>query len=949
MLNGSRRTSHSSIRTTLSMQKRLFLLDAYALIYRSYYAFIKNPRVNSKGLNTSAIFGFTLTLEELLRKEKPSHIAVVFDPPTPTFRHQMYPEYKANRPPMPEELRQSVPWIRKLISTFRIPMLEADGFEADDVIGTLAVKAEKEGFEVFMMTPDKDFAQLVTDKIRMYRPRRSQQENEVLGVEEICREFGISDPLQVVDILALWGDSSDNVPGAPGIGEKTARDLIARYGSVDGVYAHLDELKGKQKENLIAFRGQVERARELVTIHRGAPVEFVAGDLVNQGPDERAVRELFEELEFKTLLSRVIPQSQPTLFQGQPAAATQGSLFDAVQSPPAEKTEEASTRWKTIQNVDHRYHLIDSEKELLNLIPTLLRVKSLCLDTETTGLDALEASLVGLAISHKAGEAWYVLFPDHPEITRNWLKHLSPVFENEQVEKIGQNLKYDLQILANYGVKVKGPLFDTMIAHYLLSPDGTHNLGFLALQYLEYQMVPIEELIGEKGKQQRSMRSVDPEVQKEYAGEDADITFQLKGILEKELEANALMRLFRDVEMPLIPVLAGMERSGIRLNPETLIQYSGELEREIRELEEEIIGLAGIRFNIASPKQLGTVLFEHLRIDPDARLTKTKQYSTSEEVLTHLAGKHPIISKILDYRGLVKLKNTYVDVLPGLIKSATGKIHTQFNQAIAATGRLSSINPNMQNIPIREERGREIRRAFVPTDERHVLLSADYSQIELRIMAHLSQDENMIAAFNREEDIHTATAALIHRVKPQQVTREMRSGAKTANFGIIYGISSFGLAQRLNISRSEAKNLIDGYFRSYPGVKRYMDESIRMAREKGYVTTLMGRKRHLRDIQSQNPVVRGNAERNAINSPVQGSAADIIKLAMVRIARRFDEEKLRSAMVLQVHDELNFDVHLDELTKVREIVRYEMEHAIQISVALLVEMGTGSNWLEAHG
>lgn len=923
---------------------RLFLLDAYALIYRSYFAFIKNPRINSKGMNTSAVFGFLLTLEELLRKEDPAHIAVVFDTPAPTFRHELYEAYKANRPPIPEALRDAVPYIRRIIEALKIRILELDGYEADDVIGTMAKKAEQQGYSVFMITPDKDYCQLVDNRIRMLKPRRSGSDVEIMGPEEVCRDFEIQHPRQVIDVLALWGDASDNIPGAPGIGEKTAKDLIKRYGSIDGIYDHLDELKGRHKESLTRSKEQVFLARELITICTEAPLEFNPADLVRQKPDERALRVVLEELEIKTLLNKLLPQKpEPGLFQAEEEKHEQGSLFTNI--PVTSGNPDLSR----IHNSDHNYKLIRDLAGIKDLAAELSRQSEFCFDTETTGLDPLNAELVGLALSWNEKEAWYILFPNNPSDVIRFLEPLKPVFENEAISKVGQNIKYDYQILGNYRVRVKGRLFDTMLAHYLINPDERHNLNYLAEKYLSYKMVPIEDLIGEKGREQRTMRSVDPELQKEYAGEDADITLRLKPVLGKELARNGLVTLFNEVEMPLVSVLADMERAGIRLDTLTLADISIGLSDEIQKLESEIISLAGVPFNVASPKQLGEVLFDHLKIDPEARRTKSQQYSTSEDVLSKLANRHPIINKILEFRGLTKLLNTYIDTLPGLVKPSTGKIHTSFNQAIASTGRLSSINPNLQNIPIREERGREIRKAFVPSDKEHIILSADYSQIELRIMAHFSQDENMIAAFNRSEDIHTATAALIYHIKPEQVTREMRAKAKVANFGISYGISSFGLSQRLNISRNEAKDLIDGYFRSYPGVRTYMDNCVRLAREQGYVTTILGRRRYLPDIQSQNQVVRGIAERNAINSPIQGSAADIIKIAMVRIHAEFERQGFKSSMVLQVHDELNFDVYLPELPDIKEIVRHEMEHALQLRVSLVVDLGTGKNWLEAHG
>lgn len=925
---------------------RLYLLDAYALIYRSYFAFIKNPRINSKGLNTSAAFGFTLTLEELLRKENPTHIAVVFDTHAPTFRHLMYDAYKANRPPTPEAIRTGVPYIRKIITAFNIPILELDGFEADDVVGTLAKKAEKEGYSVFMMTPDKDYTQLVSEHIRILKPRRAGFDVEILGPEEVCRDYEIQHPEQVIDILALMGDTADNVPGAPGIGEKSAKDLIGRFGSIDNLYLNLDKIKPKQKESLETNREQVLRARELITICTDVPVDFVPEHTLRQAPDERALRAVFEELEFRNLLEKIIPgRDTGDLFnQAKPTPSPQqGFLFEA------QEMTETGIPGNDIQSVEHEYLLITSLPEIELLARELSAQTSFCFDTETTGLDALKAELVGLAISFEPKRARYILFPDDRGTTIRMLEPIKPLLENQAILKIGQNIKYDLQVLANYGIRTSGPLFDTMIAHYLLNQDERHNLNFLAEKYLQYKMVPIEKLIGEKGKEQRSMRSVDPEVQKEYAGEDSDITFRLKPILEAELIRTGMLKLFTEVEMPLIPVLADMERSGIRVDTLTLADISLGLSEEIQALEKEIIAMAGISFNVASPKQLGEVLFVHLKIDDQARKTKSQQYSTGEDVLQRLSSRHPIIEKVLEFRGLTKLLNTYIETLPELINPGTGKIHSHFMQAIAATGRLSSINPNLQNIPIREARGREIRKAFIPSGKDYTLLSADYSQIELRVMAHFSQDENMIAAFNRGEDIHTATASLIYRISPDQVSREMRSKAKVANFGIIYGISGFGLSQRLNISRNEAKELIDGYFRSYPGIKAYMDNAIRHAREAGFVTTIMGRRRYLPDILSENQVVRGNAERNAINSPIQGSAADIIKLAMIRISKELHLAKLRSQLILQVHDELNFDVYIPELNQVREIIRHEMEHVLPLRVPLVIDLGEGKNWLEAHG
>ncbi len=928
------------------MTKKLFLLDAYALIYRSYYAFIKNPRINSKGLNTSAPFGFTLTLDEILRKEKPSHIAVVFDPPSPTFRHEMFPAYKAQRPPMPEDLRASVPYVKQIIEAFQIPILEVKGFEADDVIGTVAHIAAQKGFSVFMMTPDKDFAQLVEENIKMMRPRRSGKDAEIVGLDEVRNEFQVKDPKQVIDVLALWGDAADNIPGAPGIGEKTAKKLISEYGSIDNVYLNLDKLKPKQKENLINFKDQVMRARELVTIIKDVPVRFNEEELSLKGPDFNKVRELFDTLEFKALANRILADhGEVKTVAPSPERHVQGDLFS---SSFVNVEETIPTEFSTIKDIKHDYKILENDEDIAALSKKLNEIPGFCFDTETTSLDSMEAELVGLAISYNAKTAYYIPFPEDRFLTQNRLELIRPALENSSTEKIGQNIKYDLQVLKNYNIEIKGYLFDTMIAHYLLQPDRRHNLNELAENYLSYKMVPIESLIGPKGKNQKNMRQVSPDVIREYAGEDADITYQLKEIFEKELEKHELMQVFKEVEMPLIPVLADMERTGIKMEVGSLKGFAEDLRNDILALEKEILDYTGFSFNISSPKQLGEVLFDHLKIDPLAKKTKSGQYSTGEEVLVKLKSRHPIISNVLEFRGLKKLLNTYVDALPELIKKSTGKIHTSFKQAVAATGRLSSVNPNLQNIPIREARGRELRKAFVPSEKGSVFLSADYSQVELRLMAHMSGDENMKAAFIRNEDIHTATAALINGVSLENVDREMRTRAKTANFGIIYGISSFGLSQRLNIPRKEAKALIDGYFRSYPKIKEFMDANIQKARDNGYVSTIMGRRRYLADIQSQNSVVRGNAERNAINAPVQGSAADLIKIAMIRIFSRFSEEKLKSKMLIQVHDELNFEVPEDELNTVRNIVRDEMENAFRIDVPLVVDIGEGQNWFEAH-
>jgi len=927
-------------------EKRLFLLDAYALIFRAYYAFIRNPRVNSKGMNTSAIFGFTNSLAEILTKEKPTHIAVVFDTPAPTFRHETYKEYKANREATPEDIRSSVPYIKDIIRAFNIPIIEAEGYEADDIIGTLAKKAEKEGYTTYMMTPDKDFGQLVSDSIFMYVPKRGGNENAILGVPEIQKIYNIKSPEQVVDIFALWGDSSDNIPGAPGIGEKTSKKLISEYGSLENLYKNIDDLKGKQKENILNFKNQIELSRFLVTIALDAPVEFNGLQLKMKDPDKQALGSIFEELEFRNLAKRILEDNaeEPSTKTVVKDTVTQGNLFDTSGSSDTSPLPV----YDTIDSVSHDYHLTDTSARRKELISKLKQQKDICFDTETTGIDANNCELVGIAFSFKAHEGYYVPFPEDQDEAKKVANEFREIFENENIRKTGQNLKFDIIVLKWYDINVYGDLFDTMIAHYLIHPESRHNLEFLSEQYLNYTPVAIESLIGKKGKDQLSMRSVAIEKVSEYACEDADLTWQLKGILEKRLKDNNINDLFYKLEMPLVNSLATVEKNGVTVSVDSLNSYSEILRKDIRSLEEQIYMLAGIKFNISSPKQLGEVLFDRMKIDTNAKKTKTKQYSTSEEVLVKLKSKHEIIDRILDYRSLTKLLSTYVEALPKLINPRTGKVHTSFNQAITSTGRLSSNNPNLQNIPVREERGREIRKAFTASDKEHILLSADYSQIELRLMAHFSEDPNMIDAFNKDLDIHTITAAKIHKVDNEKVTRDMRARAKTANFGIIYGISAFGLSQRLNISRHEAKQLIDSYFDTYPMVKEYMDKSIRFARDKGYVETIMGRRRYLKDINSRNAVVRGFAERNAINAPIQGSAADIIKKAMINICNRFRENRYKSGMILQVHDELLFDTLITELEEIKDLVRTEMQNAVRLSVDLTVDIGTGSNWLEAH-
>ena len=933
------------------MEKKLFLLDAYALIFRAYYAFISNPMTNSKGMPTSTVFGFTLALEDILRKEDPSHIAVVFDPPGPNFRHAMFPEYKANRDATPEDIKTAIPYIKKLVEGFNIPVVEVSGYEADDVIGTMAKQAEKEGFTVYMMTPDKDFAQLVSDRIFMYKPGRGGGAAEVMGLAEVREKFLVERPEQVIDFLALMGDAADNIPGAKGVGEKTAKKLIGQFGTVEGVYENIEQLKGKQKENLENSHELVKLSKELATIALDVPVKHLPDELIRKELNKEVLQELFNELEFKNLAQRILasdPQAslEPTLRTASSVVQDgQTSLFG---DPNGTELTVQEPLLANIDTHEHYYRLINSSEGIKELVKELSELKSFCFDTETTGLDPLESELVGIAFCWKNHHAVYLAFGDDRKTTLEWLEPLKEVFSNPDIEKIGQNLKYDLHILKNYELEVKGRLFDTMIAHFILKPEQKHNLNVLAEQYLAYSMVKIETLIGKKGTHQSTFRSVSPEKACEYAGEDADMTWQLAGIMRKELNDQGFKDLAEGIEMPLIPVLMKMEHQGVKLDVESLNLFAVKLREDIIEMQRQIFSLAGMEFNINSPKQLGEVLFERLKIVENPKKTKTKQYATGEEILVQLKEKHPVVSKMLEYRSLKKLLSTYVSALPLLVKKGTGKIHTSFNQALVTTGRLSSVNPNLQNIPIREERGREIRRAFIPEKESNVFFSADYSQIELRLMAHLSGDKQMIEAFVNNEDIHTATAAKIYKINLSEVSREMRGKAKTANFGIIYGISAFGLSQRMRIPRGEAKDLIDGYFTSYPGVREFMDASIRMARENGFVETMFGRKRYLPDILSRNSVVRGNAERNAINSPIQGSAADIIKIAMIRIQEVFEKEQLHSAMILQVHDELNFDVVPGELHRVKEITRQEMENATILSVPLTVDMGEGANWLEAH-
>jgi len=924
---------------------RLFLLDAYALIYRSYFAFINAPRVNSKGLNTSTMLGFVNTLDQLIKNEKPTHIAVAFDMHGPTFRHDMFPAYKAQREEMPEDIRKAIPYIREIIKGYKIPIIEKEGFEADDVIGTLAKTAEKEGFQVFMVTPDKDYAQLVSENIFMYKPKRMGNEMEILGVEQVCEKFEITNPLQVIDVLGLMGDTSDNIPGCPGIGPKIAMKLVGEFGGIEGVYQNIDKLKGKQKESLEKFEEQVRMSRTLATIILDVPVEFNQEELIMCDPDFAYLRNIFTELEFRALAERILPSSTKTVAPPKPAPEfEQGTLFSL---PEQTQTESVSIH-DDIRSTTHLYHLINNEEQVKDLVAKLEKQSAFCFDTETTGLDPHSDKLVGLSFCFKPGEAFYIPVPADQNKAIATVLLFKAVFANENILKIGQNMKFDILFLSGYGIEIKGNYFDTMVAHYLIQPELRHNLDYLSEIYLGYKKVATEELIGKNGKNQLNMRQVDLEQIKEYACEDADITFQLMPLLDAELEKVTVKNLFTEVEMPLLKVLVQMELAGLRIDPKVLDDYAVILRAQIVELENNIIELAGEHFNISSPKQLGYILFDKLMLDPKAKKTKTKQYSTGEEILVNLVDKHPIINMILEHRGLKKLLSTYVEALPKLINPKTGKIHSSFNQTIAATGRLSSTNPNLQNIPIRTENGREIRKAFIPSDDDHTFLSADYSQIELRIMAAVSGDEVMTEAFHNGEDIHAATASKIFGIPISEVTSDMRRKAKTANFGILYGISAFGLAQRLNIPRGEAKQLIDDYFANFSMVKDYMDSQLVLARERGYVETIMGRKRYLSDINSANASVRAFAERNAINAPIQGSAADIIKVAMININKRFDEKGFHSKMILQVHDELNFDVLKTELEAVKKVVKYEMENAIKLAVPLEVEMDAAENWLLAH-
>lgn len=920
---------------------KLFLIDAYALIYRSYYAFIKNPRINSKGLNTSAVMGFVNTVNEVMTKEKPTHIGVAFDPAGPTFRHEAYPEYKAQREACPEDIKKSVPIIKDILKAMRIPILEMPGYEADDVIGTLATKAGQAGVATYMLTPDKDYGQLVSSNVFMYRPRYGDAGYEVLGEKEVEAKYGIPTPLQVIDLLGLMGDSSDNIPGCPGVGEKTAVKLISEFGSIEQLLAGTDRLKGALKKKIEDNRRQIKFSKFLATIKTDVPVELNLDALLVSEPDEEKLKKIFDELEFKSFADRILKKTENK-------SKTQNQQLDLFAEIPNNGSETSEfSNFESLKTTSHEYKLVDNEDDLLNLFDFLRTNKILSLDTETTSTVAIDAELVGLSFSVEEKKAFYVPIPAEREEAKRIVNIFKPIYEDPEILKVGQNIKYDLEVLANYGVHLAGPMFDTMIAHYLIQPELRHNMDYMAEIYLHYRTIHIDELIGPKGKGQKSMRDLAPADVYEYAAEDADITLRLKNVLEPELKKYGADRLFYEIEMPLMPVLAEMEMQGVRIDTASLGETSKVLTARMEEIEQRIYELAGEQFNIASPKQVGDVLFGKMKIVDKPKKTKTGQFVTSEDVLQTLKGKHEIVADILEHRGLKKLLGTYVDALPKLINPRTGHIHTSFNQTVTATGRLSSSDPNLQNIPVRGEDGKEIRRAFVP-EPGCLFFSADYSQIELRVMAHLSDDANMKEAFREGHDIHAATAAKIYKETMDNVTRDQRTKAKRANFGIIYGITVFGLADRLNIDRKEAKQLIDGYFETFPRVHDYMEQAKETARRHGYVETFFRRRRYLPDINSRNATVRGFAERNAINAPIQGSAADIIKVAMIRIHRRFKEEGIRSKMILQVHDELNFSVVPEEKEKVESIVMEEMQNAYPLLVPLTADCGWGGNWLEAH-
>ena len=934
----------------MANQNRLFLLDAYALIFRGYYAFIKNPRINSKGMDTSAILGFTNSLFDVIKRERPDYLAVAFDKGGSQVRNDMFPDYKANRSETPEAIKIAVPYIQNLLKALHIPVVELEGFEADDIIGTLAKQAEKEDFQVFMVTPDKDFAQLVSDNIFMYRPARMGNGIEIWGIPEVQKKFEIDHPEQVIDYLGMMGDAVDNIPGLPGVGDKTAKKFLAEYGSMEALLENTHELKGKMKEKVEANKELGLLSKKLARILLDVPVQFDASSYQLSQPDIPAVKELFQELEFRRLSETFIKVFAPNEAPSQPeptAPAAAPVAFDLFHQPGSGQLENTFEH-KTLANTPHHYQCVQTPLECSLLVATMMRQKSVCFDTETTGLDAINASLVGIAFSWQAGTGYYVPISEDEAQRNETLKDLAPFFANETIEKVGQNLKYDIKVMHQHGIAVKGPLFDTMLAHYIINPDMRHNMDILAETYLNYRPKPISDLIGKKGKNQGSMRDVPLDQQTEYAAEDADITWQLKEHFEQELGKNEQRELLNKVELPLVRVLAAMELAGISLDVPYLNNMATQLEHEAQQLAQRIFDQAGETFNLASPKQLGPILFDKLKLVDKPKKTKTGQYSTAEEVLSTLAKNHPIVADILEWRSVQKLNNTYVSALPQDVNTHSNRVHTIYNQAVAATGRLSSNHPNLQNIPIRTPRGQQVRKAFVAKDNQHVLMAADYSQIELRIIASLSEDPSMVAAFNNNEDIHAATAAKVFGVPLEEVSREQRSQAKTVNFGIIYGVSAFGLSNQTTLSRSEAKALIDTYYENYPKLKSYMSEQVDFAREQGYVATVLGRRRYLKDINSRNAIVRGAAERNAVNAPIQGSAADIIKIAMLRIYDKMREQQFKAQMLLQVHDELVFECPKSELDALTKLVKTEMENAYKLHVPLTVDVGVGHNWLEAH-
>ena len=933
----------------MSTKKRLFLLDAYALIFRGYYAFIKNPRINSKGMDTSAIMGFTNSLLDLINRERPDHLAVCFDRGGSKSRTQLFSDYKANREETPEPITVAIPYIEKLLNAMHIPTVVKEGFEADDIIGTLAKQAEKEGYQVFMVTPDKDFAQLVSKNIFMYRPSRMGNGIEIWGIPEVQKKFEIEHPEQVIDYLGMMGDAVDNIPGLPGVGDKTAKKLLKTYGNIETVLENSREIKGKLGEKIEANKAQGLLSKKLATIMLDVPVKFEAKKYKFDDPDHSEVNALFDELEFRRIKETFKKIFQKEKLNNLDDVYREGKQFDLFASPGSGfKNEDQKSERKNLSNTEHLYQSVETDMGRRLLLESLVKEKEVCFDTETTSLNALHSELVGIAFSWEAGKGYYLSIPEEKEKALEILEPMKIFFENQEIKKIGHNLKYDLKVLKNYDINVKGQLFDTMVAHYLINPDMRHNMDILAETYLKYSPKSITELIGKKGINQRSMREVSIEDQTEYAVEDADITFQLKSHFEKEMIKTKTLELFSNVEIPLVEVLTDMECEGVNLDTKFLKELSKVLLKDIKSLENLIYNEAGVDFNLASPKQLGSVLFDELKLVEKPKKTKTGQYSTSEDVLSSLAKEHRIISNILDWRSLQKLQNTYVDALPNEINSKSGRIHTIYNQAVAATGRLSSNNPNLQNIPVRTERGQQVRKAFIARDENHLLLAADYSQIELRIIAALSKDEGMLGAFKNHEDIHAATAAKVFKVKLDRVSREQRSNAKTINFGIIYGVSAFGLSQQTNLSRTESKELIEAYYSTYPMLRSYIYEQIDFARDNGYVSTILGRRRYLKDINSQNAILRGSAERNAVNAPIQGSAADIIKLAMIAIQKRLKSENKNSKMILQVHDELVFDVPKYEIDEIKILIKEEMENAFKLEVPLVVDIGLGSNWLEAH-